>query len=221
MDEEESIYGDGKKGECSDSSSRDMDSVPLSALPAAGHSVVYRQKKSALFAPLPKAERAAVTTTDTRMNVTTDYRGVEIPNTNLFNVTWWVYFAFVVIATLLAIVVIVSTIVYFAAQSKTGWSGFCTASCACTIVIIILMFGLTLLLRWFALMWKSTGCMITLLVVAVINIIFQASMIRFSGNTENPEPVTLPHLVLLIVTDIVEIVLISILLHELRVMRES
>lgn len=147
------------------------------------------------------------------MKTALDYRNVLIPDTTLFNVSWWIYFVFVLLATILALVIVIGTVVFFAKSSEDS---LCSCSAIATFTILILHFAILSCLRWFALMWKDTGCMIALIVLNVISILFQCAMIRFSsGDHSGPEPMTVPHIVMLIFTYIFEVVILALLLSEI------
>ena len=140
---------------------------------------------------------------------TTDYRGKTIPATSLFNVIWWIYFVYVVLTTIMDVGLLLVTLVYL-----TRGDGGCSAPNCATVLLLTIFLGVILCLHWFALMWKDLGCMISLIVVTVISILFQLSMMRYS-NESAPQQMTAPHLVLLIVSELLLIVLLSILVHEI------
>ena len=131
---------------------------------------------------------------------------------NLFTVTWWIYFTFVALTTLSVLALLLTTVYFF---TRKGCCRLCSPMSICTLVLMAALFSVVISLRCFALAWEDEGCMVLLLVLAVIELLFQHAMIRFS-DTAAPEQLTVPHLLMLMASNMIEIVLLALLILELR-----
>ena len=104
-------------------------------------------------------------------SITYDYRGTVIPDTALFNITWWLYFAVVVLTTLLTAMLLLSLLCALVAGSgsMSKYAGTAVIVVTCAVVL----FAPFIVLQWFALMWKDWACLIAALALAVMLMLSQ------------------------------------------------
>jgi hypothetical protein len=131
---------------------------------------------------------------------------------DLLAVAWPIYAVFVALATI-QVVFMTAAVIGSMILAK---SGPCYVFAAFLFMILIL--GVTLTMRWFALMWMDTNCMAFLIISGLIMIVFELSLITimYKDGEETPGPLTLPHIVFNIATNVFEVAIVAILLKEKR-----
>ena len=158
---------------------------------------------------------------------TTDYRGKVIPDTNTFNVVWWMYLVFVSFASVYLVLMFIVGVFQMIQRKISGGLIFIH------VLIMLVIIGINVCIRWFALMWKLSGLMIGILVgdgimllLTIAEIIMLLNKPMNNGEMEistvrslmflqqDAEQTSLWQLAVTVIAAIFEIILVSILLSE-------